>query len=90
MSMTCDDPEERVTCWLCNASVPLETAFSELEGDWTCAKCQAEWLAHFQSCDHVWEPFYEQHYGEDGQTCARCNGFVRNEDMRHVMRSRLQ
>lgn len=90
MSMICDDPEERVSCWWCNASVPVEEAFSELEGDWVCAKCRAEWVEHFQSCDHAWEPYIEPNYGDEGQYCTRCGGFVRNEDMPHVMRSRTQ
>lgn len=88
--MICDDPEELVSCWWCNASVPVEEAFSELEGDWVCAKCRAEWVEHFQSCDHAWEPYIEPNYGDEGQYCTRCNGFVRNEDMPHVMRSRTQ
>ena len=90
MSMICEDPEERVSCERCCASVPLVTAYSELAGGWTCAKCQAEWIEAFQSCDHVWEPYLEPHYGEEGQICTRCNSFVRNEDMPHVMRSRTQ
>ena len=90
MSMICDDPEERVSCWWCNASVPVAEAFSELEGDWVCAKCRAEWVEHFQSCDHAWEPYIEPNYGDEGQYCTRCSGFVRNEDMPHVMRSRTQ
>lgn len=90
MSMICDDPEELVSCWWCNASVPVEEAFSELEGDWVCAKCRAEWVEHFQSCDHAWEPYIEPNYGDEGQYCTRCGGFVRNEDMPHVMRSRTQ
>lgn len=90
MSLKCDDPEEMVSCWQCKASVPVESAFSELEGDWICGPCQEQWQENFQSCDHAWEPYVEPHYGDEGQFCPRCCGFVRNEDMPHVMRSRTQ
>lgn len=64
-------------CEHCSAEVPIEDAVYS-EGCYFCPKCYAEWKAHFDTCEHSWEPHYDE-YGTPGRYCNKCCGFVADE-----------
>lgn len=75
-----NDEPETLTCEHCQKPFPVDAGQNICvdTGPW-CDDCATEWRSHFDQCKHVWEP----QAGEDGpgQYCAKCCGFVLDEDM---------
>lgn len=66
-------------CEFCGRSSPVETMTIH-DDCWVCEACDANFREAFAKCHHEWRRHVDQ-MGDDGQYCARCAGFVRNEDM---------
>jgi len=66
-------------CEHCLQYAQIET-MTHMSEAWFCQPCVENWKATFDACDHQWSPWVDE-YGDQGQFCERCTGFVRNEDM---------
>lgn len=74
-----EDTLDMQGCERCSKESRIET-MRMMEDCWFCAECTAEWDQRFAACEHQWTPERGCN-GDDGRSCARCGGFVSNEDM---------
>lgn len=71
--------DELCGCESCQNEFPIET-MTLMCDNWFCEACTTEWRAGFDVCDHTWTPEHDE-YGDPGQYCEKCSGFVRDEHM---------
>lgn len=71
--------DDLVDCEICDARCAAEEATLTEDGCHLCPKCQAEWQAMFDACQHDWKRGFNE-FGDDARICNRCSGIVRAED----------
>lgn len=76
------EPVDLLGCERCGKERPIQQMTMQ-EDCWFCEPCYADFKAHFDKCEHAWEP-YTNCYGESSQYCTNCTGLVRDEDMASV------
>lgn len=66
-------------CEHCDKELPIERM--RMMGEcWFCEGCTEEWQQLFDKCQHEWRSGEFDEHGEPGQYCAKCSGFVCDED----------
>lgn len=71
-------------CEHCGKEFPFDDNMTMMGEYWFCHGCYTEWKAVFDACDHHWTP-EESEFGDPGQYCDKCHGFVEDTDMSSVV-----
>lgn len=72
------DEDDLTRCDFCPAMISLEDAIPAGDG-YICPVCWGKWRESFAACQHSWTP-HDGEFGEAGQYCDRCMGWVADED----------
>lgn len=60
-------------CEHCGKEFPIEQCVL-MPDCWICERCYADFKAHFDACQHEWEPQQSEH-NAPGRYCHKCSGF---------------